>query len=215
MLFLLARLHSLMVYRGPGALDMHVSSQLLRPCMQFGSGAAPSSLYTCRGQTSTLSRVACCTTVDMHVQRLHSPDLGVVWLYCPAQMGTRCGIPCHVTPAPPCAALDTSWPHCPPSRTPHAQPDFRLVVDRPLSERPRHNKWILGAWVVLVGLGILNMVHKASAVDYEVLPLLLRSCVCCCSWWKQSLQPLQPALGSSCSDCAWCSTGSGQRKADA
>lgn len=45
---------------------------------------------------------------------------------------------------------------------PLMQPDFRLVVDRPLSERPRQNKWILLAWVVLISLGILNMVHKVS-----------------------------------------------------
>lgn len=45
---------------------------------------------------------------------------------------------------------------------PLMQPDFRLVVDRPLSERPRQNKWILLAWVVLILLGVLNMVHKVS-----------------------------------------------------
>ncbi|PRW55924.1 alpha beta-hydrolase [Chlorella sorokiniana] len=39
-------------------------------------------------------------------------------------------------------------------------PNFRLVVDRPLSERPRQNKWILIAWAVLVMLGVLNMIDK-------------------------------------------------------
>lgn len=54
------------------------------------------------------------------------------------------------------------------------QPDFRLVVDRPLSERPRQNKWILGAWLVLVLLGILNMVDKARAEAYSTY----------CGWGK-------------------------------
>ena len=77
---------------------------------------------------------------------------------------------------------------------PPRQPDFRLVVDRPLAERPRQNKWILGAWLLLAALGAANMLDKVpllfvvvcllSAV-LGVLGVLGCSCAAAGVWMRQ------------------------------